>query len=154
MSYEFDPNHQPSEDYQPNTESTTPQRPNGYDPDYYRNRPSRPSEKGKGLATASLILGIVSLVMIFTCCLAYFSIIPAIAGIICGVLSKNNEEKKSSYAIAGIICSVVATVLFILILAITIFFIGNSSDYINGRTFSLTNPFEYTLPSENSSDTL
>lgn len=61
-----------------------------------------PAQKGgKGLAIASMVLGIVSLVC--CCCGGFISLILAITGLILGIISQSRGS--SGYAIAGIITS-------------------------------------------------
>ena len=86
------------------------------------------SQRGQGLAIASLTLGIISIVMALSCCLSYISIVPAIAGIICGILSKNESQKRNGCAIAGIICSAIAAIIFIIVVLLTVF---TQFSYIN-----------------------
>lgn len=65
-----------------------------------------------GLAIASLICGILSIVL--SCCCG--NILFSIAGIVCGCLQKPDENgKKPGMATAGIITSIVGIVLLILL---------------------------------------
>jgi hypothetical protein len=66
----------------------------------------KPSEPGKGMATASLVLGILS----FFC----FAYVSGILGIIFGIVAKNKGYKGKS-ATAGIICGAVGIVLNIIL---------------------------------------
>ncbi len=66
----------------------------------------KPSEPGKGMATASLVLGILS----FFC----FAYVSGILGIIFGIVAKNQGYKGKS-ATAGIICGAVGIVLNIIL---------------------------------------
>lgn len=74
--------------------------------------PQSNGEGGKGLAIASLILGILGL--IFSCCTAYIGIPFGVVGIILGVMH-NKKNGKCGMSTAGIICSVVAVVLAVVI---------------------------------------
>ncbi len=65
------------------------------------------AEKGKGLAIASMVLGIVS----FFC----FGIITGIIAVILGAVSKN-QGCKSGMATAGIVCGLIGLILSILVI--------------------------------------
>lgn len=73
-----------------------------------------PPQGGKGMAIASMILGIVSIV---TSCIWYLGIPCAIVGLILGILH-NKKNEKSGMATAGIVCSIISLVLVILILVL------------------------------------
>ena len=64
------------------------------------------------MAIASLILGIISLVLSFFG-LGIISVFTAIVGIILGVLGRKDPEKKGM-ATAGLVCSIIALVLGII----------------------------------------
>lgn len=68
------------------------------------------------MATASLVLGIVSAVMLCFC--TGFNIIAAIVSIILGFLSKGNAKKIPGNAKAGIIISIIVIVLTIVLIVI------------------------------------
>ena len=64
------------------------------------------------MAIASLILGIISLILSFFG-LGIISVFTAIVGIILGVLGRKDPEKKGM-ATAGLVCSIIALVLGII----------------------------------------
>lgn len=71
-------------------------------------------KKTGGFAIASFILGIVAILL--SCVL--IGIVPAFFGIVFAVLTLKDQSKKQGLAIAGMICSIVGVLEFILILAI------------------------------------
>lgn len=82
-----------------------------------------------GLAIASLICGIISILMSCCCC---GNILFSIAGIVCGCLQKPNAEgKKPGMALAGIITSIVGIVLVIIIYALGFVF----EEYLSDLSF-------------------
>ncbi|MCR5590414.1 MAG: hypothetical protein K6F73_02670 [Lachnospiraceae bacterium] len=68
------------------------------------------------LATASMVLGIISLVSILCCCPFVFSAI----GIVLALLSKGAEETLRPRAKTGIILSVIGIVVSIVLMAFTL----------------------------------
>lgn len=70
---------------------------NNYAPNQYQ----QPQDNSKGLAIASLVLGIVSF---FPCCGSVCSIV----GIVLGVLSRKKKPTDNGMATAGIVLSIVA----------------------------------------------
>lgn len=123
---------------QSNTQSTYPNAPTGsnYTSDYNQNYNQNYNNMNynnnynsldmlqaptNGMAIASLILGICSVVSF--CCI-YLSFILAALGIVFGILSKGKYKKFSGLAIAGIIISIFGGVLTV---GITIFSIALSS---------------------------
>lgn len=75
--------------------------------------------QGNGMATASLVLGIVSAVLL--CCAFPFNCIAAIIGIILGFVSKKGAERLSGNAKAGIIISIIVLVLSVILLILGVF---------------------------------
>ena len=73
------------------------------------------NNESKGLAIASMVLGIVSLVL--SCVLWYVSIPAAIVGIVLGVMH-NKKNGKCGMSIAGIVCSIISLVLIVLVLVL------------------------------------
>lgn len=72
-----------------------------------------PEKKADGLAIASLVLGILAIVLV--CCNTYVAIVAGIVGIVLSVISKKNSG-KSGMGTAGMICSIVGIVLAILMI--------------------------------------
>ena len=81
--------------------------------------PQPPKGSSKGFAVASLCLGIASLCL---CCACYYLMLPlSILGFIMALLAKrNNGGKMPGMAVAGMILSIVAFVLFVFIIVMEI----------------------------------
>lgn len=106
----------PNQAYNPN---------NGYNPNgYYYNNPApynqpvyqqpvqQPEKQpGSGLATASLVLGILSLVLFM------FPFITSILAIIFGGVAKS-KGNKSGMATAGLVCGIISIVFWILLIVL------------------------------------
>lgn len=93
---------------------------NGYNPNYGRYAyPANVSEPGSKLATAAMILGIISIISCFT-----FTIYPAfITGsiaVVLALLSKGRRPKFLNNARIGIICAVIGLVSNVLLITGTI----------------------------------
>lgn len=117
---------------QPNyTQQNNYQQPYGQ-PDYTQQYSNMQSpqyypqpDNSKGMAIASLVMGIISLV----CCGSIF----AILGIIFGAVSLSRKKQHNGMAIAGLIISCIAFVLWlvaIIFLASTGYFNGNYHYYL------------------------
>ncbi len=76
-----------------------------------------PEKKTDGLAIASLVLGILSIILV--CCNTYAAIIAGIVSIVLAILSKKNNG-KSGMSTAGLICSIVGIVLAIVMIILAI----------------------------------
>jgi len=77
-------------------------------------------DKNPGLAKASMILGIVSLVFGVLCC---FGIISAVISLGCGITAivfaiMSWKSSKQSQAIAGLVCAIIGVILGAIILFI------------------------------------
>ena len=77
-------------------------------------KPQQNGDGGQGMGIASMVLGIVSIVL---CCIWYISLICAIAGIVFGVM-QNRKSGRNGMATAGIVCSIIGIVLTIAILVL------------------------------------
>ena len=89
-----------------------------------QNTTNVPQKQSKGLAIASMVLGIVSLVLF---CFAYISIPAGIVGVILGGVSLATKKAGKGMAIAGVVCSIIGIalyVIFVVILASTFSFLG------------------------------
>lgn len=85
-------------------------------------------EAASGKAIASMVLGIVSVMLMVSCCCAPLAIITGIAGIVCFILAPKPHGSKENMSIAGIICSSIAVVGSIIITVIFILLVIFSDD--------------------------
>ncbi len=63
---------------------------------------------GAGLSIASMVLGIVALVL--SCCIYYISIPCAVVGIVLAIISLKGQRDGKGMAIAGLVCSIVSLI--------------------------------------------
>lgn len=84
----------------------------------------------KGMAIASMVLGIVSIVAL--CLNGFVSIVAAIVAIVLGIIH-NKKNRKNGMATAGIVCGIVALVLFVLlVILVAIFGIAIGATALSG----------------------
>lgn len=72
------------------------------------------SNGGTGLAIASMVLGIVALVL--SCCLYFISIPCAVIGVILAAVSIKGQRDGKGMAIAGMVCSIISLVPAIIVI--------------------------------------
>jgi len=108
-------------------EVVQPQQPN-YPVSNYQ-QPVQQPVPGKGLGIASMVLGIISLVLF---CVWYLAFPCAIVGVILGCIAKSHAKQagmKNGMAVAGIICSAIAIGLSVLFLVLGLIGLGMLSEY-------------------------
>ena len=92
--------------------------------DYNQNVTNSPQpQQGKGLAIASMVLGIVSIVL--CCCFYYLAFPCGILALIFGIIVIKNKRLGKGMAIAGIITSSVALVFAVLLIAFASVLLAN-----------------------------
>lgn len=77
------------------------------------------NDENRGLAIASMVLGIVSLVT--CCCSAYIGLVFAIIGLVLGILYKK-KGGSDGMATAGIVCSIISIVLAVIVIILSVLF--------------------------------
>lgn len=102
----------------------------GQQPYQYQNQTTVTNESGKNLGIASLVLGIVS----FFCCGSVCSII----GFILGLVSRSKQKENNGMALAGIILSSIAFVIWAVYFIFVIVYAINHPD----SSYS-SNPYYY-----------
>lgn len=76
---------------------------------------NKPKSEKYGLAISSFVLGILGFVFTFI----VIGIVPAIIGLILGIVSIAKDTKKKGMAIAGIVISIIAIMLFVILVIST-----------------------------------
>ena len=74
--------------------------------------PAQPSNAGKGLGIAGLVLGILAAIVSFIPCLGTWAIVPGIIAIVLSAVSLSQANKAGAskgLAIAGLVCGIVGT---------------------------------------------
>ena len=91
---------------------------NGYQQNTGYGTPQNMDGGATGMGIASMILGIVALLI--SCCVSkwWLTVIVAACGIVLGVLSINKNSGGKGMAIAGIVCSCLAVLMGLVILAL------------------------------------
>ena len=85
------------------------------------------NNQGNGLAIASLVCGISSIILV--CCCNFLGIAVGIAGIITGYKSANEVGERSTMAKAGLITSIIGLVLCIIVTIVSFIYGFNSALY-------------------------
>lgn len=75
---------------------------------------NNPKTEGSGLAVASLVLGIVGFILTFV----VIGIIPAIIGLIFGIIALATKKPKKGMSIAGIVLSTLSILMFVGIMSL------------------------------------
>lgn len=84
----------------------------GFDDVSMYQEPQTSGEGGKGMAIASMVLGIVSIVL---SCVWYLSIVAGVVGIVLAVVY-NKKNGKCGMTKAGMICSVIGIILAVVLI--------------------------------------
>lgn len=86
-------------------------------------------KKNNGIALASMILGIVSLVLMISCCCSPIAIATGIAAIVCFAVSPKIAGSRGGKALAGLICGITAIIGSVLLILVFIFNIVLSDEF-------------------------
>lgn len=82
---------------------------------------------GAGLGIASMVLGIVALVL--SCCFYYISIPCAIIGVILAAVSLHGKKAGKGMAVAGLVCSIISLVPAIIVMVSGAALIGSLGSF-------------------------
>ncbi len=74
----------------------------------------QPAPAPKGLAVASMVLGIVALVL--SCCVPYLPAILALLAVILGAASLAKKQGGKGMAIAGLVCGIISLIPSIMVI--------------------------------------
>lgn len=97
---------------------------------YENNNTQQPQqEQTSGIAIATMILGIIAVVCMVSCCCTPVAIILGIAAIICFAVTPKVNETRGTKAKAGLICGIVAIIGSIILIAVFVFNILWSADF-------------------------
>ena len=77
-----------------------------------QNTTNMPQQESKGMAIASMVLGIVSLVLF---CFVYICVPCGIVSIILGGITVAKKKPGKGMAIAGIVCSIVGIAVYVIL---------------------------------------
>lgn len=73
-------------------------------------------QKSVGLAVASMVCGIVGLVL--SCCVPYLPLVLGIVGLVLGAISLRKQAGGKGMAIAGLVCSIITLIPAVLLLVL------------------------------------
>lgn len=82
------------------------------------------------MAIASLVLGICAIVFSFLPGLGFLGLVLAIIGLVLGVLGRKREPERSGMATAGMVLSIIALVLFVIVVLIVGLLIGAALSFL------------------------
>lgn len=105
-------------------------QPGGYPQPGYGYPPAQP-QGGSGFGIASLIFGILSIVLFF---LTVLDIVPIALGIILGIIGRGRNRRGRGMALAGIITSVIGLIIVIGVFVAAAAFINNNPNILNTAT--------------------
>jgi len=88
----------------------------------------QPQQQNKGMAVASMVLGIISFVF---CWLIYVGGPLAVLGLVLGIVSRKKNDGGRGMAIAGITLSAVSLGLMIIFLVIGLLALANMPDWLD-----------------------
>lgn len=92
---------------------------------YMQDAPSSNS----GIALAAMILGIVSVVLMISCCCSPIAIFTGVAAIICYAVSPKSAGVKEGKATAGLVCGIISIVGTLILIIVFVVNVATSSDF-------------------------
>ena len=84
-----------------------------------------------GIALAAMILGIISVVCMVSCCCTPIAVITGIAAIICFAVTPKVNETRGKKAKAGLICGIIGIIGSIILITVFVMNILLSADFQN-----------------------
>lgn len=101
-------------------------------------------QQTSGIAIATMILGIVAVVCMISCCCTPLAIIIGIAAIICFAVTPKVNETRGNKAKAGLICGIIAIIGSIIFIAFFVVNVFLSTEFQNEMKEFNTNYDKYT----------
>lgn len=92
---------------------------------------SVPSEQTSGIAIATMILGIIAVVCMVSCCCTPIAIITGIAAVICFAVTPKVRGTRGNKAKAGLICGIIGIIGSVILITVFVVNILLSSDFQN-----------------------
>lgn len=92
---------------------------------------SVPSEQTSGIAIATMILGIIAVVCMVSCCCTPIAIIIGIAAVICFAVTPKVRGTRGNKAKAGLICGIIGIIGSVILITVFVVNILLSSDFQN-----------------------
>lgn len=105
---------------------------------------TQPEQQTSGIAIATMILGIIAVVCMVSCCCTPLAIIIGIAAIICFVVTPKVNETRGNKAKAGLICGIIAIIGSIILIVFFVVNIFLSTEFQNDMKEFNTNYDKYT----------
>lgn len=115
---------QPTEDKQQTTQNyyeDSYQQPVNYNQQYQTYQNVEPEKKSSGMAIASMVLGIISVII---SCVFYLALPLAIVGLVLGIISIRSRKGGKGMAIAGIVMCSITTLIAILLIVSCMAFVN------------------------------
>ena len=90
--------------------------------------PSNPSSSaGRGLAIASMVCGIVGILMC-CCCIYWINLVLGILAVVFAIVSAHQSKRMRGMAIAGLILGILAILIFIALFALELWIVSLSEE--------------------------
>ena len=124
-----------------NAQNDNPYRQYRYEDDHTE-QPQQ--EQTSGIAIATMILGIIAVVCMVSCCCTPLAIILGIAAIICFIVTPKVNETRGTKAKAGLICGIIAIIGSIILITVFVINVFLSADFQNEMKEFDTNYDKYT----------
>lgn len=96
---------------------------------YQQNQEPLPVKASAGFSVASMVLGIVAVVM--SCCIYYIAFPCGVVGLILGALSLRDKKPGKGMAIAGIVMSIVSLALAVIVIVTAGALTAGMTDWLN-----------------------
>lgn len=110
----------------------------------YTYETTQQEQQTSGIAIATMILGIIAVVCMISCCCTPLAIILGIAAIICFIVTPKVNETRGTKAKAGLICGIVAIIGSIIFIAFFVVNIFLSTEFQNDMREFNNNYDKYT----------